>query len=378
MLLVPVHRNMTAPRNHELSKSCGGADGNSYQIPNDIVCAKTRIHNDHMDQVSVLKAIMEIKHKFSENMPLLADKLDMLVKSKDAEIQALKDTISRGEDTNRILNEQLYAYRVNEQKMRYEIKLQKNENKELGIKVMKYQSEIAAMTEHFRKLDVMTGKVDLVLQRTKPSSSAVVSLNNIGTKTGGAQGSENCFTPETTSVGQSVTHITRPQDCPRQNDGRHSRTQKLPVADIPSRNDTHAFQFGSVESHHFHAKESKPAIKEPNRDGQENIKTEQYVLSRVGGQASFDVVSTAVARYAASRGVRLIHVRHMRTWRCKAGQCTYTMLVDIARDDSQKVLARFWPEGVFCRLYVSEAKMKSKNENRSGDGDKKQQAVTST
>ncbi|XP_067658962.1 uncharacterized protein [Haliotis asinina] len=379
MPLVPVRRNMTALRENELSKSCGSADGKSYQIPNDIVCTKTRIHNDYIDQTSVLKAVMEIKHKFSENMPLLADKLDRLLKSKDTEIQALKDTISRGEDTNRILNEQLYAYRVNEQKLRYEIKLLKNENKDLGIKVMKCQSEIADLTEHFRKLDVMTGKVDLVLQRTKPSSCTVVSLNNIGTTTlpDGAQGSENVPALDTPSVGQSVTQTSRPQDCPDKNVGRHSQIQKLTLAYKSSSKDAHELKFGSVENHHFDAEGNTSALKEPNLDGQENIKTEQYVLSRVGGEASFDVVSAAVARYAASRGVRLIDVRHMRTWRGKARQCTYTMLVEIACQDSQKVLDRFWPEGVFCRLYVPEAKMKSRNQNRSEDRDKKQRPVTS-
>ncbi|XP_046360159.2 uncharacterized protein LOC124137763 [Haliotis rufescens] len=363
---------MTAPSYNESSKSRGGVDGRSYTIPNDSVCVRTRICGENIDLTSLLKAVMEIKQMVSENMSFVVYKLDRLEMCKDAEIHHLKDAVSRAEDTNRILNEQLYAYRINEQKMRYEIKLLKNENKELGTKVTKCQSEVASVTNQFRKLDVMTEKMDLVLQKTS-SSSASVSLNNIATQTPPetAQLSEKNFTPETPSVRHGVTRTSPSQDCPASDVGRCARTQKSTIADEPSRNDTRTFKFGSVENHHSHLVGNKLNIKTPNSDGEKNIKTEQYVLSRLKGPAGIDGVNAAVTRYAADRSVRVTHVRHIKTWRGRAGRQTYTVLIDVACDDSHKIQDKFWPDGVYCRLYIPEVEMTTRNGDRARDRDTK-------
>ena len=76
-----------------------------------------------------------------------------------------------------MLEAQLNRHLTNEQRIVSENKILKSDCKELEIKLGSNQSEHRLMSDQFRKLDVIVGKVDTILLRTKPSYASLLSAD---------------------------------------------------------------------------------------------------------------------------------------------------------------------------------------------------------
>ena len=76
-----------------------------------------------------------------------------------------------------MLEAQLNRHLTNEQRIVAENKILKSDCKELEMKLCSNQSEHRLMSDQFRKLDVIVGKVDTILLRTKPSYASLLSAD---------------------------------------------------------------------------------------------------------------------------------------------------------------------------------------------------------
>ena len=131
----------------------------------------------------IVTSIIEIKELINEKVSALSSRIDNMEKNKDKEIENLKFKLSEKEEQNKMLEAQLNRHLTNEQRIVSENKILKSDCKELETKLCSSQSEHRLISDQFRKLDVIVGKVDTILLRTKPSYASLLSADRNSSKT---------------------------------------------------------------------------------------------------------------------------------------------------------------------------------------------------
>ena len=291
-------------------------------------------------------------------------------KNKDKEIENLKFKLSEKEEQNKMLEAQLKRHLTNEQRIVSENKILKCDCKELEMKQCSSQSEHRLMSDQFRKLDVIVGKVDTILLRTKPSYASLLSADTNSPKTPNQRshnldkntlspraecdlptvnGSSTCLRTVETSEQQTCKTTSPAPSGNEQNeppDTTNNRTLYRNTCDTNS--DDTCIQFGIVKaSTHDTVGQHIPSLVSGTSmfSGVRKKKVARFVLSRISADKPFTIVSDAIVKYASQRNIVVTFVRLMKTWTNRDGKNTiYTVQVNIHANCASKIVDSFWPD----------------------------------
>ena len=248
------------------------------------------------------------------------------------------------------------------------------------------------MSDQFRKLDVIVGKVDTILLRTKPSYASLVSADTNSPKTPNKRshnldkntpspraecdlptvnGSSTFLRTVETSEQQTCKTTSPAPSGNEQNEPPDATNRRTLYRNTYSFSDDTCIQFGIViASMHDTVGQHIPSLVSGTSmfSGVRKKKVARFVLSIISADKHFTIVSDAIVKYASQRNIVVTFVRLMKTWTNRDGKNTsYTVQINIDANCASKIVDSFWPDDVLCIPYIPRAKMNQHEQNWSGE-----------